>query len=162
MTIADFMAEVDLLVAAYPSVFPTDPQKRTVVAAIWYYHFSHIPKEMFAKAAKYCREHERFLSIASLRESIIQVADVPSAYEIRKQIAARIKEEAYGYKKSRLHPMAGWIYDVLDLDNKPLEDYPFEREYKRAREWWVEKIMKPENVALLTGPPLLKAENPGA
>lgn len=142
MQIKDFEAEIEILAMAYPNVFPEDVKKRGAMAIIWYDHFQHIPKEMFAKAAKYCREHERFLSIASLRESIIQIADVPSAYEIR--------EELNGMPS---HPISKRIYNVLDLQwlDAEMTDFAFEREYKRAREWWVEKIMQPENVKLLVG-----------
>lgn len=141
----DFMAEIDLLAMAYPNAFPADPKKRVAMAAIWYDHFRHIPKDLFAKASKWCREHERFLSIASLRESIIEVANVPDAFAIRAELNGRDD-----YEPS--HPIAKRIYDILELKwiDAILDDYAFEREYKRAREWWVEIITKPENVELLT------------
>lgn len=143
---SNFMAEIDLLVEAYPNAFPTEEKRKVVVAAIWYDHFHHIPKELFAKASKYCREHERFLSIASLRASIVEVAEIPSAYEIRGEL-----NDIEG--KEPIHPISKRIYKVLDLQwvDAEMTDFAFEREYKRAREWWVEEIMKPENVKLLIG-----------
>jgi len=162
MRIDEFKEEIKILAVTYPNVFPKESVERGAAVIIWYDHFSHIPKDIFSRAAKYCREHERFLSIASLRESIVAVADVPDSYEIRDQLANRREQDDYRFMKSTVHPIAERIYEALDLANNPLEDYPYEREYKRAREWWVEKIMQPENVALLAGPPLLEAENPEA
>lgn len=148
MNKTDFTAELDLLVASYPNAFPTDPKERIAIAAIWYDHFSHIPKELFAKATRCCREHERFLSIASLRESIIRVAGIPCAFEIRRQLYEEIENST-----EIIHPIARRIYNALNLKwiDSELTDFAFEREYARAREWWIEKIMQPENVGLLTG-----------
>lgn len=138
----EFMDEIEMLDRSYHNAFPQDRKERAAIAAIWYDHFSHIPKDLFAKAAKYCREHERFLSIASLRESIVQVADVPKGYEIREELNGE-----------PTHPIAKRIYKVLDLQwlDAEMTDFAFEREFKRAREEYVEMIMRPENVALLAG-----------
>ncbi len=145
MQIKDFEAEIGILAMAYPSVFPDSAKKRGSMIIIWYDHFNHIPKDMFAKASKWCREHERFLSIASLRESIVAVANVPDAFEVRVELNGRDEQEPS-------HPIARRIYDILELKwiDSILDDFAFEREYKRAREWWVEIITKPENVELLT------------
>lgn len=145
MQIKDFEAEIEILSMAYPNVFPGDAKKRGAMVIIWYDHFRHIPKDLFAKASKWCREHERFLSIASLRGSIVEVANVPDAFAIRAELNERDDIEPS-------HPMARRIYDILELKwiDSILEDCAFEREYKRAREWWVKKITKPENVQLLT------------
>lgn len=163
MNKTEFTAELDLLVASYPNAFPTGTKERVAIAAIWYDHFQHIPKELFAKASKYCRGHERFLSIASLSESIVQVADVPSEYEIRKLVELKIEDAPYNFPNPRtpLHPIAERIYEALGLNyvGSEMTDFAFEREYKRAREWWVEKIMQPENVALLIGQRLLEGEH---
>ncbi len=148
MQIEDFKAEIEILAMAYPSVFPEDAKKRGAMVIIWYDHFQHIPKDIFSNAAKYCREHERFLSIASLRESIMQVAGVPSAFEIKSEIIC-----SDGSLKKPSHPMAKRIYKILELwwIEAEMSDFAFEREYARAREWWIEIIMQPENVGLLTG-----------
>ncbi len=154
----EFMAELDLLEMAYPSAFNfVGGERKTAVAAIWYDHFQHIPKELFARASKWCREHERFLSIASLRASIVEVADIPSAYETRRNLE-NLYEEAPG------HPIARRIYNTLGLNyvDAEMTDFAFEREYVRAREWWVEKIMKPENVELLTAKGWPQIEPPKA
>ena len=149
MEVTEVTAEIDILAAAYPSVFPTDPAKRTAIAAIWYDHFRHVPKDIFTKASKWCRQHKQFLSIAALWESIIEVANVPSAYDIKEEL-----------NREPSHPIAKRIYKALDLhwEDSELNDFAFEREYKRAREWYVEMIMQPENVGLLTGETLPQLE----
>ena len=156
----EFLDEFNLLARGFPNSMPSDPGDRAITMALWYDHFNHIPKELFAKAAKSCREHERFLSIASLRESIMQVAGIPCAFEIRRQLY-----EFYENKAETIHPIGSRIHHALDLKwvGAEMTDFAFEREYARAREWYVEMIMKPENVALLTGPPLLEGgESKGA
>ena len=152
METSEFLKEVELLATAYPKAFPTDKTERVAIGALWYDHFNHIPAGLFAKASRWCMKHKQFLSIAALWESIIAVANVPSAYETKGELTGL-----------PAHPIAKRIYKVLDLhwEDSELNDFAFEREYKRAREWWVEEIMKPENVGLLTGAPLLASGEPG-
>ncbi len=144
MQIKDFKAEMEILSMAYPNVFPDNAKKRGAMVIIWYDHFRHIPNDLFSKASKWCREHERFLSIASLRESIVAVANVPDAFDVKVELNGRGEQ-------GPSHPIARRIYDILELKwiDSILDDFAFEREYKRAREWWVEIITKTENVELL-------------
>lgn len=153
MQISDFTAEIEILALAYPKVFPEDAKKKGAMVIIWYDHFQHIPKELFSRAAKWCREHERFLSIAALRESIVANSTAPDEFQAREMIM-NDKEWQHPIAIEILEGMGGrWTVNLMTAG---VWDMTFEREYKRAKEKWAEEAMQPENVGLLTGTPKLE------
>ena len=140
----EFIGELEIMKRAYPNAFPGIIEP---IALIWFSHFSHYPLDLFKQACHYCREHERFLSIASLRSSIIAVADIPKSHEIREMV---LEQNGKGHEIARqVHRELGGYTTITHMKPEAF-DRQFEREYKRAAEDWINFSMKPENIEQLT------------
>ena len=159
MDLNEFTEQMETLTLAFPQAFPHDDKIRAATAAVWFKSFGHLPKEVFGKAVQHCIDHERFLTIAGIWESILKVSGVPGATEVRQELTGYAfgpKEYSTRDREETLHPMTrrildtlGGSYDVSMMEIDPF-DFAFSREYKAAKEWWQGHLRDPNNVNLLT------------